>query len=135
MPQLENLPAMIYTLIWPLKIDRRLESATRNQRLRILFKFLDFPPAALLDINDGSFVVKAVDIEETLESIEADVEISGFLNDLTEMLARIKKSLKTIVTRKIKIKNLRKALKLLKILGIKEIKLKEDQILRDATNE
>lgn len=135
MPQLENLPAMIYTLIWPLKIDRRLESATRNQRLRILFKFLDFPPAALLDINDGSFVVKAVDIEETLESIEADVEISGFLNDLTEMLGGIKKSLKTIVTRKIKIKNLRKALKLLKILGIKEIKLKEDQILRDATNE
>jgi hypothetical protein len=47
----------------------------------------------------------------------------------------LKKSLKTIVTRKLKIKNLRKAVKLLKILGIKEIKVKEDMILRDATNE
>lgn len=135
MPLFENLPAMIYAVIWPLKVDGRLESATRNDRLRILFKFLDFPPAALLDINNGSFVVKSVDIEETLESIEADVEISGFLSDLTEMLGGIKKSLKTLVTHKIKIKNLRKAMKLFKILGIKEIKIKEDQILRDTADE
>ena len=135
MPLFENLPAMIYAVIWPLKVDGRLESATRNDRLRILFKFLDFPPAALLDINDGSFVVKSVDIEETLESIEADVEISGFLSDLTEMLGGIKKSLKTLVTHKIKIKNLRKAMKLFKILGVKEIKIKEDQILRDTADE
>jgi hypothetical protein len=134
MPQLENLPAMIYTLMWPLKIDGRLKSATANQRIRFLFKFLDFPPAALLDINDGNFTVQAVDMEETLGSIEADVEISGFLSDMTEMLGGIRKSLKTVVTRKVKIKNIRKALKLLKILGIKEIGLKEADILHDTEN-
>ncbi|MHA1340568.1 MAG: SCP2 sterol-binding domain-containing protein [Promethearchaeota archaeon] len=116
---------MIYTAIWPLWVDGRLKAAMKGNRLRILFNFKDFPPATLLDINDGSFRVFAVDPEEDIETIEADAAIYGNFKDLIEMTGGMKGALRAIITRKIKVKKRLKFIKFLQILGIKKIDIEE----------
>lgn len=117
MTKLQDLPALIYTMLYLQKKDGRLRKATENKKLDILFDFPDFPPAALLRIDNGSYEVLAL---ENSVGISADAVIKGNFEDVVELSGGINKALKLIFTGKVKIKGPLKALQLLKILGEKE---------------
>jgi hypothetical protein len=104
---------MLYTQ----KKDGRLRKATENKKLEILFDFPDFPPAALLRIDNGDYDVLAV---ENIEGISADAVIKGKFEDIIELTGGMRLALKLVLTGKVKIKGPIKALQLLKILGEQE---------------
>ena len=117
MSKLSDVPALIYTMLYTQKKDGRLRKATENKKLDILFDFPDFPPAALLKINNGDYEVLSVD---NTEGIKADGIIRGKFEDIVELASGMNGGLKQILTGKVKIKGVFKALQLLKILGEKE---------------
>jgi hypothetical protein len=118
MAKLEDIPALIYIMLYTRKKDGRFRKATENKRLDILFDFCDFPPAALLRINNGEYEVMAVD---NVEGISADAIIRGKFEDIVELSGGFHKAIKLVLTGKVKIKGIGKAYQLLKILGEKEV--------------
>ena len=120
MTKLEDLPALIYIMLYTRKKDGRLSKAAANKKLNVLFDFPDFPPAALLKIKNGDYEVMAVN---NVEGISADTIIRGNFEDIIELSAGLSGGIKQILTGKIKIKGIRKAYQLLKILGMKEVEL------------
>ncbi|MHA1819513.1 MAG: hypothetical protein ACTSU2_03745 [Promethearchaeota archaeon] len=60
-PKLEGVPALIYSAVWPLWVDGRLKAVSKGMKLKILFKFKDFLPSALLKIDNGEFRVISID--------------------------------------------------------------------------
>ena len=114
MTKLENFPALVYMMLYTQKRDGRLRKATENKKLKILFDFPDFPPAALLKIENGDYEVMAVD---NTEGISADAVIKGNFEDIVELTSGMGAGIKLLLTGKVKIKGPFKALQLLKILG------------------
>jgi putative sterol carrier protein len=119
MTKLEDIPALIYIMLYTQGKDGRLRKATENKKLDILFDFPDFRPAALLKIHNGSYEVLSID---NTEGVSADAIIKGKFEDLVEVSTGISAGVKQILTGKVKIKGAIKALQLLKILGEKEAK-------------
>lgn len=117
MTKLQDIPALIYTMLYTQKRDGRLRKATENKKLTILFDFPDFPPAALLKIQNGDYEVMAVD---NPEGISADAKIRGNFEDIIELSSGLEGGFKAIFSGKVKIKGAFKALQLLKILNEKE---------------
>ena len=125
------MPAIIYTAVWPLWIDGRLKSIMKNERFRILFTFKDFPPAALLDINGDNFKVEPIDVDEDIETIEADASISGEFKHLVEMMGGIGKSIRIIFSKKVKIKRWLKFYKFLKLFFSNKIDIEEHKKMEE----
>jgi hypothetical protein len=117
MTKLQDLPALIYTMLYTHKKDGRLRKATENKKLDILFDFPDFPPAALLKINNGDYDVLAV---ENTEGVSADAVIRGNFEDIIEISGGLWLAVKLALTGKVKIRGPIKAIQLLKILAEKE---------------
>lgn len=117
MTKLQDIPALIYIMLYTLKKDGRLRRASENKKLNILFDFPDFPPAALLKIDNGDYEVMAVD---NVEGISADAVIRGNFEDIVELSGGFGLGVKLFLLGKVKIKRPLKALQLLKILGEKE---------------
>lgn len=117
MTKLEDVPALVYTMLYSRKRDGRLRKATENKKLSVLFDFPDFPPAALLKINNGDYEVMAVD---NVEGITADAVIRGNFEDAVSLTGGMGLAIKLVLTGKVKIKGLKSAYQLLKILGEKE---------------
>ncbi|MBN2155776.1 MAG: SCP2 sterol-binding domain-containing protein [Candidatus Lokiarchaeota archaeon] len=118
MTYLEDIPALIYTMLYTHNKDGRLRKATEHKKLSILFDFPDFPPAALLKIQNGNYEVLSV---ENPEGISADAIIKGNFEDIVELSGGFGRGISLLLTGKVKIKGLLKAITLLKILGEKEV--------------
>ena len=117
MTKLQDLPALIYIMLYAQKKDGRLRKATQNKKLDVLFDFPDFPPAALLRIDNGDYDVLSL---ENVEGISPDVIIKGNFEDIVELSGGIGLALKLVLTGKVRIRGPLKALQLLKILTEKE---------------
>ena len=117
MTKLQDIPAFIYTMLYARKKDGRLRKATEHKKFDILFNFPDFPPAALLKINNGDYEVMAID---NVEGISADTVIKGNFVDFVEITGGMGLAVKLALTGKVKIKGLKSGYQLLKILLEKE---------------
>ena len=117
MTKLEDVPALIYIMLYAQEKDGRLRKASIDKKLSVLFDFPDFPPAALLKIANGKYEVLSVD---NTEGITADAVIKGKFEDIVELASGIGGGIKQILSGKVKIKGAFKALQLLRILGEKE---------------
>jgi hypothetical protein len=117
MGQLNGVPALIYTLFWPLKVDGRLMAATKDLSLKILFSFKDCPPAALLTIQKGDF---KVDLIESLDNLQYDAAIMGNIIPLLELMVKPLKFFSLWRKKQIQFRNFRRLFVILKILTIRE---------------
>ena len=119
MPTLENIPALVYSALWPLKVDGRLEKEASKLNLKILIFMTDFPPACLVEIHDGDF--KVVPVDDPMALIDdPDANLDGFvagkIEDAMQALDGPWQALKLLVSGKFKLHGKMKLWKLLKIL-------------------
>ena len=117
MTKFQDIPAFIYTMLYTRKKDGRLRKATEKKKFSILFNFPDFPPAALLKINNGDYNVLAVD---NVEGISADTVIKGKFKDFIELSGGFSIAVKLALSGKVKIKGIKSGIQLLKVLFEKE---------------
>ena len=117
MTKLQDIPAFIYTMLYTRKKDGRLRKATEHKKFSILFNFPDFPPAALLKIDNGDYEVMTVD---NVEGTSADTVIKGKFQDFVEITGAMGLAVKLPLSGKVKIRGLRSGIQLLKVLLEKE---------------
>lgn len=121
---LEDIPALIYSAFWPMKLDGRLAAAAGSERISMLICFYDYQPSALLTIDRGDFRVESLvlsskeSMNQYLANNEIDIVISGYFRETVEMTGGIGSILNAVFKRKIKIKHRLKAFRLLKMLGV-----------------
>lgn len=120
--ELTGLPAMIYTALWPYKIDGRFRYSMKDVVLSIVVEMVDFPPVTLIEIINGDFTIKALpDVD--LESIMPDIRVKGRFGDAIQAIEGLGKILKLIATRKIRVKGKRKAFVLRKLFNARGFEL------------
>lgn len=78
MPLLEGIPAYIYSGLWIFKTYRKLDKIFPNLKIKLALFITDFPPAALITIDNGDFEVQALENVKTLEDLEK-VECDSYL--------------------------------------------------------
>ncbi|GAB4305138.1 MAG: hypothetical protein Kow0069_00520 [Promethearchaeota archaeon] len=114
--RLKGVPAMLYTGIWPYAVEGRLRVATKGLRRSVLVNLVDWPPAALLEVDDGDFRVVPVDDPAAYRrDHRVDVYVEGTMAHLVTALKGLGALLKLLLTRRLRVKGLRRALPLRKI--------------------
>lgn len=114
--ELHGLPAMLYTALWPMKVDGRLYKH-REVTVSVFVHMRDYPPAALLDVRDGDFRVTPVTGPAALAEARAsaDIRVEGEFATAVRAMEGVGRALRILLGRKLKIKGKRHALKLAKI--------------------
>lgn len=127
MVMLENIAAIVYSAFWPLKLDGRLAAATESKSIRFIICFYDYQPSAIVEISNGDFSVEPISFKSKelfhsyLDENDFDMVVTGYFQDTVEMTGGIGNILKAVLRRKIKIKHKSTAVKLMKIMGIKNV--------------
>jgi hypothetical protein len=120
MQPLDNMPALVYTALWPAKVDGRFKAVFPYENFTVLFNFIDFSPAALLKVHNGDFEVLPINPSEIAE-YKADAKVEGLLSVVIRMMDGIGTIIKVVLTRKLKVKNLSILLKLGKLFLLKKM--------------
>ena len=117
---LENVPAMIYSVLWQtreLDFLGRIMKEAKVEQLTIAIFFKDYQPGALIHLSqeDGDFTIRPI---SDLENIDYDGAITGKLRSIIKAFEGnfLLKVLWSYLTRKIKLKGKLSLWKFLKIL-------------------
>ena len=120
-PQLEGVPAVLYTALWQARemgFLKTILDELKIEKMRILFFFEDYKPGGLISIDGikGDYEVVAVD---DIEGIEYDGAVIGRVKQFYHLVNEgnlILKGLWILLTRKLKLKGKGKLLKFLRLV-------------------
>jgi hypothetical protein len=121
MNALQDIPAFVYTALWPAMLEGRLKFKDPNEIFTILVDFSDYPPGAFVEIKNGSFTVHVLELN-TQKC--ADIEIRGKFSEIIEVTGAFGKIIPLLLTRKLRIRGIFRAIRLFKLMSLPEVNKK-----------
>ena len=119
--QLEGVPAVLYTALWQAREMGFLKTILDELKidvLRILFYFEDYKPGGLISIDGNKGDYEVIEVDD-IEGLEYDGAVIGRVKQIYHLVNEghlILKSLWILLSRKIKLKGVRKLWKFLRLI-------------------
>ncbi|MGV9204193.1 MAG: hypothetical protein ACOC44_09295 [Promethearchaeia archaeon] len=123
MEDLENIPALIYSILWQTKamgFFKRILKDLKIDSLKILIYFNDYPPGSLIELNgkEGDFKISQISDYEDMDYDGAIIGDLKYVINLINANHPILRALWNIITRQrgVKLKGLWSLLKFGRVL-------------------